>query len=91
MVTTITIDKAGRVVLPKPVRDELQLGPGDSIELESSEDRVILRPARGKGRMYKKQGVWVFDSGAPLEAEVVQKTIRRVREERDRHNLGKLR
>jgi len=91
MVTTITIDKAGRVVLPKPVRDELQLGPGDSIELESSEERIILRPARGKGRMYKKQGVWVFDSGVPLEADVVQKTIRRVREERDRHNLGKLR
>jgi AbrB family looped-hinge helix DNA binding protein len=91
MVTTITIDKAGRMVLPKPVRDELQLGPGDSIELESSEDRVILRPARGKGRMYKKQGVWVFDSGVPMEADVVEKTIRRVREERDRHNLGKLR
>ena len=91
MVTTITMDKAGRVVLPKPVRDELQLGPGDSIELESSEDRIILRPARGNGRMYKKQGVWVFDSGVPLEADVVQNTIRRVREERDRHNLGKLR
>jgi AbrB family looped-hinge helix DNA binding protein len=91
MVTTLTIDKAGRIVLPKPVRDELQLSPGDSLEVESSEDRVILRPVRGNGRIYKKQGVWVFDSGEPLDADVVNKTLRQVREERDRRNSGKLR
>ncbi|MGZ4732979.1 MAG: AbrB/MazE/SpoVT family DNA-binding domain-containing protein [Terriglobales bacterium] len=89
MNATLTIDKAGRVVLPKPVRDALQISPGDSLELESSEDHIVLRPAPSKGRMYKKQGVWVFDSGVPLSAEVVNKTIRRVRAERDRHVLGK--
>jgi AbrB family looped-hinge helix DNA binding protein len=89
MNTTLTIDKAGRVVLPKPVRDFLQISPGDSLELESSEDQIILRPARGAGRIYKKQGMWVFDSGQPLAAGVVTQTIRRVRAERDRHNLGK--
>ena len=89
MNATLTIDKAGRVVLPKPVRDALQISPGDSLELESSEDHIVLRPAPSKGRMYKKQGVWVFDSGVPLSAEVVNKTIRRVRAERDRQVLGK--
>jgi len=89
MITTLTIDKAGRVVLPKPVRDSLQISPGDSLELESSEDQIILRPARGQGRIYKKQGMWVFDSGQPLTADVVAQTIRRVRAERDPHNLGK--
>jgi AbrB family looped-hinge helix DNA binding protein len=91
MVTTLTIDKAGRIVLPKPVRDELQLSPGDSLEVESSEERVILRPVRGNGRVYKKRGVWVFDSGEPLDADVVNRTLRKVREERDRRNLGKWR
>lgn len=91
MNATLTLDKAGRIVLPKPVRDELQLGPGDSLELESSEDRVILRPARGGGRMRKKQGVWVLHGGAPLAANVVEETIRRVRRERERRILGKLR
>ena len=43
---TTTIDKAGRSVLPKQFREELQLGPGDPIELEASEDHVVLRPAR---------------------------------------------
>jgi AbrB family looped-hinge helix DNA binding protein len=89
MTTTLTIDKAGRVVLPKPVRDALQISPGDSLELESGDDHIVLRPARGKGRMYKKQGVWVYDSGKPLPADIVNRTIGRVRAERDRHNLGK--
>ena len=89
MNATLTIDKAGRVVLPKPVRDALQISPGDSLELESSEDHIVLRPARGRGRMYKKNGMWVFDSGEPLAADVVNQTIQRVRAERDRRNLGK--
>jgi len=91
VITTISMDKAGRIVLPKPMREELQLGPGDSLELESSEDQIVLRPARGRGRVYKERGMWVFDSGEPLTVETVNKTIRRVREERDRRNLGRFR
>ncbi len=49
MNATLTIDKAGRVVLPKPVRDALQISPGDSLELESSEDHIVLRPAPRQG------------------------------------------
>jgi AbrB family looped-hinge helix DNA binding protein len=91
MNATITIDKAGRIVLPKQIRDDLQLGPGDAIELEASEDKVVLRPARGRGRMRKEQGVWVFDSGRPLSIETVNKTIGGIRNERERRFLGKSR
>jgi AbrB family looped-hinge helix DNA binding protein len=56
MNTTLTLDKAGRVVLPKPIRDELQLSPGDSLEVETSEDQIVLRPVRGTSRLRKKQG-----------------------------------
>lgn len=89
MNATLTIDKAGRVVLPKPVRDALQISPGDSLELESSEDHIILRPAKGRARMYKKQGVWVLHGDAPLPASAVEDTIRKVRRERERAILGK--
>jgi len=82
MNTTLTVDKAGRVVLPKPVRDELQLAAGDSLELESSEDRIVLRPVRGTAGLRKKQGIWVFRTGEPISAESVNKTIRQIREER---------
>jgi AbrB family looped-hinge helix DNA binding protein len=88
MNTTLTLDKAGRIVLPKPVRDELQLSPGDSLEVESSEERIVLRPARGRGQMKKENGVWVFDSGEALSEETVRKTMRKVRDQRSRKALG---
>ena len=85
------MDKAGRIVLPKAVREELQLSPGGSLDLEVSEDRVVLRPARAKPRMYKKHGIWVLHTGSPLPADVVENTIKKVRKEREDRFLGKLR
>lgn len=81
MKTKLTIDKAGRVVLPKPLRDKLKLEPGDTLEIESSGEEITLRPLRSQ--MRKKQGVWVFCGGEPLSATTVEKTVRRVRRERE--------
>ncbi len=86
---TVTIDKAGRIVLPKPVRDELQLIPGDSLEVDSTEERVILRPVRGSSRIYKKQGVWVMHADSPLSQDMAEKTRQRVRREREQSFLDK--
>ncbi len=44
MAMQVRIDSAGRIVLPKPVRDKLQLAPGDSLELEQRGDSVTLFP-----------------------------------------------
>jgi AbrB family looped-hinge helix DNA binding protein len=89
MVSRLTLDKAGRIVLPKPVRDELQLQAGDTLELESSGEEITLRPARSNAQLHKKHGVWVFRSGEPLTNEMVEKTVRDVREERHRQIVGK--
>jgi len=91
MTTILTIDRAGRLVLPKPVRDELQLAAGDSLELESSEDQIVLRPARGAATLRKKRGVWVMRTGKPLSAEVVNQTLRKIRNERGRVDVSSLR
>lgn len=40
----VKIDRAGRIVLPKAVRDKLGLAPGDSLELEQRGNRVTLFP-----------------------------------------------
>lgn len=85
---TVDIDKAGRIVLPKPLRDELQLEPGVTLEIESSGEELTLRPMRGQVPLRKKQGVWVFRSGEPLSGDELEKTVRRVREERHHQILG---
>lgn len=89
MTAKLTLDKLGRIVLPKPVRDKLQLAAGDQLELESLDDQITLRPLRGSAQLRKKRGVWVFHCGEPLSAAVVQETIDQVRSERDQSNLGK--
>jgi AbrB family looped-hinge helix DNA binding protein len=86
MLGRIIVDKAGRLVLPKPVRDELQLAPGDALELESSEEQIVLRPVRGTMPLRRKRGVWVFRTGEPLSAETVERTIKDLRRERDQSN-----
>lgn len=88
MNTTLTIDKAGRVVLPKPVRDQLQLSPGDSLVLDSAEDRIVLRPVREAVGMRRKQGIWILDVNEPLTLETVNQTTEDVRREREQSLLG---
>jgi len=44
MATTIKIGQAGRIVLPKAVRDELRLNPGDCLRLECSEGALFCVP-----------------------------------------------
>src|SRR5713226_8822466 len=65
--TKLTLDKAGRVVLPKPLRDRLQLAPGDTLDLESEGERITLRPVRQNVMLKKELGVWVYQ-GEPTDA-----------------------
>src|SRR3984885_9342647 len=90
MTTTLTLDKAGRVVLPKPVRDEMQLRAGDSLELESSEDRIVLRPRRGGVGLHQKQGIWVFSVGESIPAGATDELLRQIRRERELTFMGDL-
>jgi AbrB family looped-hinge helix DNA binding protein len=84
----ITIDNAGRVVLPKPLRDELELAPGDSLELESSGDRITLRPVRIATPLIKEHGVWVYRTGQPLDASATDAVLRQLREDREQQHLA---
>jgi AbrB family looped-hinge helix DNA binding protein len=88
MNTTVTLDKAGRVVIPKTLRDELHLEPGDKLELESEGERVTLRPVRSASPLRKEHGVWVFRSGRKLSAAVTDKALQDIRDRRDRDNRG---
>jgi AbrB family looped-hinge helix DNA binding protein len=89
MLVLLTIDKAGRIILPKPLPEELRLQAGDTLEVECSGEEITLRPSRGHAQLRKKHGVWVYKAGEPLSDAVVRKTVRQVRDEREAQNLGK--
>jgi AbrB family looped-hinge helix DNA binding protein len=85
----LTIDKAGRVVIPKLLREELHLEPGDSLNMESAGEQITLRPVRGTGPLTKEHGVWVFHAGQSLPSSATDEMLRQIREERDIRNIGK--
>ncbi|MGH9744466.1 MAG: AbrB/MazE/SpoVT family DNA-binding domain-containing protein [Candidatus Acidiferrum sp.] len=89
MTSKLTLDKAGRIVLPKPLRDELRLSPGDALEIESSGEEITLRPLRGAAGLHKKHGVWVLSSDQPLTHAEVEKLRREVQSEREEQWTGK--
>jgi AbrB family looped-hinge helix DNA binding protein len=88
MTTRLTIDGAGRVVLPKPLRKALLLGPGDVLELVSTEDKITLRPVRNTNPLAKEKGVWVFRTGQPMPLSMIDEVTSSIRTERDRTNTG---
>ncbi len=46
MRTTATMTSKGRLTLPKQVREQLGLRPGDAVELVSEDGQLVLRPTR---------------------------------------------
>ena len=70
----VPIDKAGRVVLPKNVRDELAISPGDLLRVSIHGNQVTLRPSRGRSGFIKRGHALVFSSGGAdlLDNEVVE-------------------
>jgi AbrB family looped-hinge helix DNA binding protein len=82
MIPTVTIDKAGRVVIPKEVRDELGLEARDTLALESEGERVTLRPVDVGAPLQKERGVWVFHGGKPLSLDEANQLVRDARERR---------
>jgi AbrB family looped-hinge helix DNA binding protein len=84
---TLKIDRAGRVILPKPLRDRLGLREGSELELEETPEGVLLKPAERRPSMVRKQGIWVHTGKLPPAFDIVQ-AIREDREERLRKLAG---
>jgi AbrB family looped-hinge helix DNA binding protein len=73
-----TIDRLGRVVVPKPIRDRLQLRGGETLEVEERDGVVELRPAPVEMRVVDTPDGPVVEpltEIAPLTDEIVRTTL----------------
>lgn len=74
-----TVDRFGRVVVPKEIRDRLGLHPGSEIEIDEQGDEVVLKPAGREMPLKIEDGVLVFTGTARGD---LAEAVRSHREER---------
>ncbi|MDQ3624206.1 MAG: AbrB/MazE/SpoVT family DNA-binding domain-containing protein [Verrucomicrobiota bacterium] len=84
MSVTITMDGAGRVVLPKAVRDKLHLRAGARLKLDYVADALQLTPEPDENVRLRRKGKRLVITGikAPFDAVAAVKAAREEYEER---------
>jgi AbrB family looped-hinge helix DNA binding protein len=85
MCPVVRIDNAGRLVLPKQVRERHGLTPGSELELAEATDEIRLRPLSGAPPLKEVHGFLVY-TGRFASAE---DPVRRDRAQRLRHIVGR--
>jgi|tagenome__1003787_1003787.scaffolds.fasta_scaffold18634637_2 AbrB family looped-hinge helix DNA binding protein len=81
------LDKFGRIVIPKQVRDDLGLSPGSVLKLEERDEEIVLKPVAEKSPLVLKDGILVFTGEVEGDLEAA---LQRDRDERSRKLLADL-
>jgi AbrB family looped-hinge helix DNA binding protein len=77
-----TIDAAGRIVVPKAIREELSLYGGQELEVTARDGKLEIEVPLTPMRLEERDGVTVAVADVampPLTQELVRETLERVR------------
>jgi AbrB family looped-hinge helix DNA binding protein len=77
----LRIDKAGRIVVPKPLRERLGFKPDTELEAIEQPEGVLLKRVEQRPSMVKVDGLWVHQGSAEPGANW-ERVLEDVREER---------
>ena len=83
----VTIDAAGRIVVPKPLRERFNLVAGTELEIETSGECLQLRRVEGGTALVRKKGILVHHGDARTAVDVAA-FIRSERDARSRWVAG---
>ncbi len=87
MSITITLGKAGRLVVPKAIRDSLGLREGSRLKLDVQGGKIQAAPEADAVTIEMKGGFPVIQGGPPLKPGDIVRAIKADRESRDERAL----
>jgi AbrB family looped-hinge helix DNA binding protein len=64
-----SLDKFGRVIIPKEVRDNLHLRPGEHLSVEVYNDGIYLKQIEEESQIVSEEGLLVLDGSLPYNFE----------------------
>jgi AbrB family looped-hinge helix DNA binding protein len=64
-----TLDRFGRIIIPKDVRDDMGLEAGAVLQIEKKGERIVLQPVQGEPQVTEKKGILVFTGTAIGDVE----------------------
>ncbi len=65
------VDQAGRIVVPKPIRDALGLLPGTKVDITPYGAGAQIVPAGRTARLVQEHGVLVSAGDTPVDDDVL--------------------
>ena len=74
-----TIDSAGRLVVPKAIREQAGLLPGEPLEVTLHDGRVEIAPAPRQVRIRERDGLRIAEPAGSYET-LGEDTVRNTRE-----------
>jgi AbrB family looped-hinge helix DNA binding protein len=77
--TTVTIDSAGRLVIPKSIRRAAGLVPGMPLSIAFSEGRIEIEPAPIEVNLVERGGFTIAEPVAPVE-KLEHETVSKVKD-----------
>lgn len=84
----LVVDKLGRVVIPKAVRERLGMHAGAHVEVTEADGALVLKPTTETGRLEMRNGLLVHTGSKPVGDMDVGRLLKQLRDERDIRNIG---
>lgn len=81
---TVTIDSAGRLVIPKEIRERAGLTGGSTVNIRVEDGSVILEQAPMQAHLESRGALSVIVPNEPVEALTVEQTRHVLEQTRER-------
>jgi AbrB family looped-hinge helix DNA binding protein len=80
-----TIDRFGRIVVPKEMRKRFGLMSGSQVEIDDSNEEIVVRHVSDRSPLQVEDGLLVFEGEATAD---LASWVSKVRENRDKRISG---